>query len=103
MSSPVLFEGGEDERRDVLVHVWSKVQVSARRGQPRVPHPCQGHGSQEYKDKEQGWKECDGFYRETGNVPEKGQRYLSRPVRPLGVDAIIGLYDPEPTWEVEDE
>lgn len=56
----------------------------------------------ERKDEEQGWKECDGYYIETGNVPEKGQRYLSRPVRPLGVDAIIGLYDPEPTWEDED-
>ena len=56
----------------------------------------------EYKDEEQGWEECDGFYREVGNVPEKGQRYLSRPVRPLYSDAIIGLYDPEPTWEDED-
>lgn len=56
----------------------------------------------EHKDAEQGWKECDSFYRETGNVPEKGQRYLSRPVRPLGADVIIGLYDPEPTWEAED-
>ena len=56
----------------------------------------------EYKDEEQGWKECKGFYIETGNVPEKGQRYLSRPVCPLGGGAIIGLYDPEPTWEDED-
>lgn len=56
----------------------------------------------EHKDGEQGWKECDGVYIETGNVPEKGQRYLSRPVLPLGGGAIIGLYDPEPTWEGED-
>ena len=56
----------------------------------------------EHKDEEQGWKECDAVYIETGNAPEKGQRYLSRPVRPVGVDAIIGLYDPEPTWEDED-
>ena len=56
----------------------------------------------EYKDEEQGWEECKGFYIETGNVPEKGQRYLSRPVCPLGGGAIIGLYDPEPTWEDED-
>ena len=56
----------------------------------------------EHKDEEQGWKECDAVYIETGNAPEKGQRYLSRPVLPLGGGAIIGLYDPEPTWEDED-
>ena len=56
----------------------------------------------EHKNVEQGWKECDAVYIETGNAPEKGQRYLSRPVLPLGGGAIIGLYDPEPTWEDED-
>ena len=56
----------------------------------------------EHKDEEQGWEECDAVYIETGNAPEKGRRYLSRPVCPLGGGAIIGLYDPEPTWEDED-
>ena len=53
----------------------------------------------EYKDEGQGWKECVAVYIETGNVSEKGQRYLSRPVCPLGGGAIIRLYDPEPTFE----
>lgn len=51
---------------------------------------------------EHGWEECDGYYNETGNVPKKGERYLSRPFSPLGGGIYIGLYDPEPTWEGED-